>query len=309
MNKVTKEAITAKIKDVQYQRLSDKLTHCIITLENGFQVTGESACVDPANYDPAIGERIAYENAFDKIWEVEGYLLQEMLHLTREREKIAFPENNPLKTRFKEALENVRQQTNTGPIFQYPLTPKESYSSSNVLKRSGSLQKFDFDPEEKKSMDKFYAGKEIEAGISTGNLNEGSIKENRDQIHVRRSEFGFWQAISRLDHFPKKELFREMFPGATESDFKKLESRQSITDELSFMEKAETLEIENLQGAITHDEKMIRYNKLYRQELDLIIQSLKGSVRKSPERSTAIRKLTEGVMWLQNDIKILENEK
>ena len=79
MNKVTKESIDAKIKEVHYQRLSDKITHCIIILENGFQVTGESACVDPANYNQEIGEKIAYENAFDKIWLVEGYLLQEDL--------------------------------------------------------------------------------------------------------------------------------------------------------------------------------------------------------------------------------------
>ena len=79
MNKVSKESIEAKIKNTVFQRLSPKLTHCIITLENGFQVTGESACVDPANYNQGIGERIAYENAFDKIWLIEGYLLQEKL--------------------------------------------------------------------------------------------------------------------------------------------------------------------------------------------------------------------------------------
>lgn len=79
MNKVTLESIKAKIASVIYTKLSPKITHCIITLENGFQVTGESACVDPANYNQEIGEKIAYENAFDKIWAVEGYLLQENL--------------------------------------------------------------------------------------------------------------------------------------------------------------------------------------------------------------------------------------
>lgn len=81
MNKVTKDGITAKIKKVKYARVSEKFTHCIITLKNGFEVTGESACVDPANYNQDIGEQFAYDNAFDKIWMLEIYLLQEKLYL------------------------------------------------------------------------------------------------------------------------------------------------------------------------------------------------------------------------------------
>lgn len=55
------------------------LTICVITLQNGFNVTGESACVDPANYDQAIGQDIAYRNARNKIWLLEGYALAERL--------------------------------------------------------------------------------------------------------------------------------------------------------------------------------------------------------------------------------------
>lgn len=90
MNKVTDESIKAKIREVSYQKLSPKITHCIITMSNGFQVTGESACVDPANYNQEIGERIAYENAFDKIWPLEGYLLQEKLH---KEDDFVFPDD------------------------------------------------------------------------------------------------------------------------------------------------------------------------------------------------------------------------
>ena len=49
---------------------------------NGFGVRGESACVDPRNFDEAIGRSIAYENAFDKLWQLEGYLLAERLSKT-----------------------------------------------------------------------------------------------------------------------------------------------------------------------------------------------------------------------------------
>lgn len=50
-------------------------------LPNGFQVGyGESACVDPSNYDKALGEKYVKERcivaATNKLWELEGYLLK-----------------------------------------------------------------------------------------------------------------------------------------------------------------------------------------------------------------------------------------
>ena len=56
------------------------LTICILTLENGFTVTGESACASPENFNAKIGQKIAYSNAREKIWMLEGYLLKEKLN-------------------------------------------------------------------------------------------------------------------------------------------------------------------------------------------------------------------------------------
>jgi len=56
------------------------LTFCTIVLENGFTVTGESACVSPENYDPFIGKQVAFDNAREKIWLLEGYLLKQRLY-------------------------------------------------------------------------------------------------------------------------------------------------------------------------------------------------------------------------------------
>lgn len=56
------------------------LTFCVLVLKNGFTVTGESACASPENFDPEIGKSIAYDNAREKIWLLEGYLLKENLH-------------------------------------------------------------------------------------------------------------------------------------------------------------------------------------------------------------------------------------
>lgn len=61
----------------------DVMTVCFIELQNGFIVTGESACVDPDNYVKEIGERIALANAKEKIWLLEGYKLK---HLQNEWE-------------------------------------------------------------------------------------------------------------------------------------------------------------------------------------------------------------------------------
>lgn len=75
------EDIDATIKDTQYYVFPNtQLTVCCMTLKNGFTVTGESACVSPENFDKEIGEKIAYTNAREKIWALEGYLLKQELY-------------------------------------------------------------------------------------------------------------------------------------------------------------------------------------------------------------------------------------
>ena len=54
-------------------------TICLLTLKNGFTVSGESACASPENFNEEIGRKIAKENARGKIWALEGYLLKEKL--------------------------------------------------------------------------------------------------------------------------------------------------------------------------------------------------------------------------------------
>lgn len=75
-HRITLEHIDSVIQKAEYHRLTSTLTVCVLTLKNGFTVTGESACVSPENYDEAIGNFIAHKNAKDKIWQLEGYRLQ-----------------------------------------------------------------------------------------------------------------------------------------------------------------------------------------------------------------------------------------
>lgn len=81
MSKITRASIDAKITDVAYIHLPNStVTICSITLQNGYSVRGESACVDPAEYVEITGRALAYNDAFDKIWALEAYLLAEQLN-------------------------------------------------------------------------------------------------------------------------------------------------------------------------------------------------------------------------------------
>ena len=78
--RLTPDMIDATIASEQYHIFSGTtLTVCALTLRNGFIVVGESAAASPENFDQAIGRKIARENARNKIWSFEGYLLRERL--------------------------------------------------------------------------------------------------------------------------------------------------------------------------------------------------------------------------------------
>lgn len=80
--RVTKEYIESRIANVRYTILEEStVTVCSITIDNGFSVRGEAACVDPLNFNKDIGERTAYDDAFKKLWPLFGFLLAEQRHL------------------------------------------------------------------------------------------------------------------------------------------------------------------------------------------------------------------------------------
>ena len=78
--RLTPDLIDAAITSEQYHVFPNTtMTVCALTLRNGYIVTGESAAASPENFDQAIGRKIARENARNKIWALEGYLLREKL--------------------------------------------------------------------------------------------------------------------------------------------------------------------------------------------------------------------------------------
>lgn len=76
-----KEVPVAGDADLESLKL---LTFCVLVLENGFIVTGESACASPENFDPEIGRKIARQNAVAKIWPLEGYLLKQRFNKAKQ---------------------------------------------------------------------------------------------------------------------------------------------------------------------------------------------------------------------------------
>ncbi|MCQ4165127.1 Gp49 family protein [Tahibacter harae] len=57
----------------------NRLTFCVLVLDNGFTVTGESACASPANFDPEVGRLAARRSAETKIWPLLGFRLRDQL--------------------------------------------------------------------------------------------------------------------------------------------------------------------------------------------------------------------------------------
>lgn len=75
------QMIDDTIKDEYYHIVpGTTLTLCVLTLQNGFTVTGESAAASLENFDEEIGRKIAKDNARNKIWQLEGYLLKQRLY-------------------------------------------------------------------------------------------------------------------------------------------------------------------------------------------------------------------------------------
>ncbi|NEN91189.1 MAG: hypothetical protein F6K48_20680 [Okeania sp. SIO3H1] len=71
---VTPLMIDTEIVSAQYHVFpGTTLTVCCLVLRNGFTVTGQSACIDPADFDKELGEQTAYRKARDEVWNLLAY--------------------------------------------------------------------------------------------------------------------------------------------------------------------------------------------------------------------------------------------
>lgn len=85
--KLTEKDIDEAIAHVQHHHFpGTTLTACCLTLRNGFAVLGESACIDPATFNAALGEAEAFRSAREKVWQLEGYWLKGLMAMSTEAE-------------------------------------------------------------------------------------------------------------------------------------------------------------------------------------------------------------------------------
>jgi hypothetical protein len=75
--RITKEHIEGLLAASTWHdtKMGDKTTVVCLRLPNGFEVIESSGCVDPANYDHAMGVTICRRRITDKVWLLEGYRL------------------------------------------------------------------------------------------------------------------------------------------------------------------------------------------------------------------------------------------
>lgn len=75
--RVSQSLIDSRIVDTEYQTVlfcGVKMMFCGIKMDNGFVCVGKpAACINPENWRDSIGKKIAYDNAYDALWALEGY--------------------------------------------------------------------------------------------------------------------------------------------------------------------------------------------------------------------------------------------
>lgn len=80
-NKVTQEKINALLNSAETEEYTFHGKQHVVSYRfpNGFAIIGVGSCVDPANFDIELGRKYAREQVENRLWELEGYLLQEDL--------------------------------------------------------------------------------------------------------------------------------------------------------------------------------------------------------------------------------------
>lgn len=88
-NTVTQERINKILLKTEFstQTVFGKCTVVTAKLPNGFVITESSACVDVDNYDRQLGFEICKRKIINKIWELEGYKLQQKIYKKNKKKR------------------------------------------------------------------------------------------------------------------------------------------------------------------------------------------------------------------------------
>jgi hypothetical protein len=77
-SKITEAHVDAIMEATHFEieMWGNKTTIVKAELPSGFVIVESSSCVDPRNYNHDLGVKLCKERIRDKIWMLEGYLLQ-----------------------------------------------------------------------------------------------------------------------------------------------------------------------------------------------------------------------------------------
>jgi hypothetical protein len=67
------------VKKADFAKVGLKTTVCLLTLENGFEIVGTSACVDPAMFDSTLGKQYSLVDALNELDAHNGFYRQVLL--------------------------------------------------------------------------------------------------------------------------------------------------------------------------------------------------------------------------------------
>ena len=85
MKTLTVEDLDKLVSDVGFYKVEGTTTTiCTIKTISDFVIVGTSATISEENFDEEIGKKIAYDNAFEKLWELEGYYIKRTENLPKE---------------------------------------------------------------------------------------------------------------------------------------------------------------------------------------------------------------------------------
>lgn len=82
VNTVTQDMVDDIVRNskLMINTVFDKCTILACKLPSGFVIVESSACVDPDNYSEELGFEICMNKIVNKVWELEGYRLQNELN-------------------------------------------------------------------------------------------------------------------------------------------------------------------------------------------------------------------------------------
>lgn len=134
-NKVTPgaiEHILAQSK-TKFTKIGEKTTHCMITVPSGFEITGESSCIDPTEYTQVLGEKFSKERAVQTLYMLEGYMLASDI-MEKEVRKNRFTNLVFRHSELSLILEEVRAEIAAGkPPELSPAVWSETVNQHNAL--------------------------------------------------------------------------------------------------------------------------------------------------------------------------------